>query len=187
MVDEYLSAMSEDFTKTIEAYENKLLTVRTGRASPQLIEGISVDVASYGAKMALKQLASVNAPDARSLVVNPWDKGTLLDIEKSIRAAGIGLNPSNDGQIIRVPIPPLTGQRRKELVKMVRHLTEESRVRARKVRREYNDLFKELVAEKEISEDENRRLNGLVQDATNDCITRLEDLSKVKEAEVLDV
>ena len=187
MVEEYLAAMEEDFSKAVQSFKINLNSVRTGRASPQLLEGVSVDVTSYGAKMPLKQLATVTAPDARLLVVNPWDKGTLQDVERAIRAGGLGLNPNNDGQIIRVPIPPLTGERRKDLVKKVRQLTEDARVRARKIRREYNELFKELETEKEISEDECRRHLGNVQKATDDCITTLESIAKEKEKEVMEV
>ena len=187
MVEEYLSAMTDDFSKVIEAFKNSLNSVRTGRASPQLIDGLMIDVASYGAKMPLNQIASINAPDARLLVVNPWDKGTMNDIEKGIRSAALGLNPSNDGQIIRVPIPPLTGDRRRDLVKKVRQLTEDSRIRARHVRKEYNDIFKEMETEKDISEDESRKLSKHVQDSTNDCIELLESISKEKEKEVQEV
>ena len=187
MLDEYYGSMNEDFEKAIESYKITLNSIRTGRASPQLIEGVSVNVSSYGAKMPLKQLATINAPDARLLVVNPWDKGTLNDIEKSIRSAGLGLNPSNDGQIIRVPIPPLTGERRKELARKVRQVTEDSRVRVRLIRREYNDLVKELESEKEISEDESRRAIGNIQSKTDETIKQLEAISKEKEKEVMEV
>jgi ribosome recycling factor len=187
MVEEYLTAMMDDFSKVIDAFKGALNTVRTGRASPQLIDGLMIDVASYGAKMPLNQIASISAPDARLLVVNPWDKATMNDIEKGIRSAALGLNPSNDGQIIRVPIPPLTGERRKGLVKMVRQLTEDARIRARQVRRDYNDIFKEMESEKDISEDESRKLTKQVQDSTNDCIELLESISKDKEKEVQEV
>ena len=137
--------------------------------------------------MPLRQLATITAPDARLLMVNPWDKGTMSDIERAIRTADLGLNPNNDGQVIRVPIPPLTMDRRQDLVRKVRKLTEDYRIRARATRKDYNDIFKDLESEKEISEDESRRLQGLVQDSTNKCISALDSASKTKEQEVLEV
>ena len=186
-MEEYLESLEEDFVKIKNAFSSALQTVRTGRASPQLIEGVSVMVASYGSKMPLRQLATITAPDARLLNVSPWDKGTIGDIERAIRTADLGLNPNNDGQVIRVPIPPLTTQRRQDLVRKVRKITEEYRIRARATRKEDNDIFKELESEKEISEDESRRLQSKVQESTNKCIAALEDAGKKKEQEVLEV
>lgn len=187
MIDEYLSQMKEDFGKATAGLEKDLLSVRTGRASPQLIEGVQVMVASYGTTMPLNQLASISAPDARLLVINPWDKGTIKDIEKGILASGLGLTPSSDGQVVRLPIPPLTGDRRKDLVRMVSKMTEDARVRARQVRREYLDIFKEMESEKDISEDELRRLSDVVQKETDVAIQRIESISAAKEKEVLEV
>src|SRR5689334_2860737 len=124
MSDEYISAMDEDFVKSLDLFKRDLATIRTGRATPALIEHLQVEVSSYGASMPLNQLASISAPDARLLVVNAWDKGTMKDIEKGIRDANLGLNPSNDGQVIRVPIPALTTERRKDLVKSLGKMTE---------------------------------------------------------------
>jgi ribosome recycling factor len=134
----------------------------------------------------MKELASISVGDARLLVVNPWDKGTIADIERGIQAAGLGLNPSNDGTIIRVPIPPLTGERRQNLVKQVRKLLEEARVRARHVRKEYNDIFKELQNDKEISEDELKRLQGKVQEGIDACTKSLQGIADEKEKEVME-
>lgn len=187
MVDEYISSMTDDFGKVVDAFKRELSSIRTGRASPALIEHLSVEVKSYGASMPLNQLGSVSAPDARLLVVNPWDKGTLRDIKEAIANAGIGLNPSDDGQIIRVPIPALTSERRKEMVKQVGKMTEEARVRARGVRRDYNELFKGLLDDKEITEDELKRTLERVQKATDENIRRLEELAEAKEKEVLEV
>ncbi|MEC7948761.1 MAG: ribosome recycling factor [Myxococcota bacterium] len=186
MTSEYLDAMKEDFGKVDAHLARELTTVRTGRASPQILENLQVEVASYGAKMPINQLATITAPDARMLVVNPWDKGTIPDIEKGIAVSGLNLNPSNDGQIIRVPIPALTGERRKQLVRQVGQFLEAARVRARAVRKEYNDIFKELEAEKEISEDELKRMLDQVQKGTDACVQRLEAASSAKEQEVLE-
>ena len=117
MTDEYLDAMRDDFEKVVAHLNKELSTIRTGRATPQLLENISVSVAAYGSSMPMNQLATITAPDARTLVVNAWDKSTLTDIERAIANANLGLNPGNDGQIIRVPVPALTGERRQELVK----------------------------------------------------------------------
>lgn len=185
--DEYLDAMREDFDKVLESLKQQLATVRTGRASPQLLDQVQVQVQAYGATMPLNQLATITAPDARLLVVNPWDKGTIPDIERSIQAAGLGLNPSSDGQVIRVPIPALTGERRQELVRTVRRMVEDARIRARHVRRDYNDLFKGLEADKEISQDELSRYLDKVQKATDATVAELDRIAQAKEKEVLEV
>ena len=187
MTEEYLEEMKSDFSKIISAFSVSLQSIRTGRASPQLIEGVSVMVSSYGAQMPLRQLATITAPDARLLMVNPWDKGTISDIEKGIRMADLGLNPNNDGQVIRVPIPSLTSERRKDLVRKLRKITEEYRIRARNTRRDYNEIFKDLESEKEISEDDLHRLQGQVQKATDACVKELDTACKQKEQEVLEV
>ncbi|MEC8192044.1 MAG: ribosome recycling factor [Myxococcota bacterium] len=187
MTDEYLDAMADDFEKVIGHLKKELATIRTGRATPQLLENINVTVASYGSSMPLNQLASITAPDARMLVVNAWDKSTLADIERAIQSARLGLNPSNDGQIIRVPVPALTGERRQELVKKCGAFCEEARIRGRSVRKEYNDAFKAMENDKEITEDELKRLMELVQKATDANMASLSEIAEAKEKEVLDV
>ena len=187
MTAEYLAELANDMKSTQEALQNQLATVRTGRASPQLLDSLKVAVASYGAEMPLKQLATIAAPDARLLVVTPWDKSTIADIEKAIATAALGLNPSNDGQLIRVPIPPLTGDRRQELVRLVRKYGEEFKVRARSVRKDYRDLFSSLESDKEISEDELKRLLDQVQGATDDAVKSIDATIKAKEQEILEV
>lgn len=188
MSNEYLEAMNDDFAKAMDLFKRELSTIRTGRATPALIDHLQIEVSSYGGSaMPLKQIASISAPDARLLVVNPWDKGTLKDIERGIRDANLGLNPSNDGQLIRVPIPALTTERRKEMVKQVGKMTEEGRVRARAVRRDYNELFKELETSKEITQDDLKRLLEVVQKTTDEVIKKVEDLAAAKEKEVAEV
>ena len=186
-MNEYLDSLKDDMVKSVDSFKRDLATVRTGRASPQLLDGVTVQVASYGANMPLNQLATVTAPDPRLLVVNPWDKSTLGDIEKAIAAAGLGLNPNNDGTIIRVPIPALTGERRKEMVKQVGRMTEDARIRVRRVRKEYNDLFKELESDKEITEDDLRRALDLVQKSTDKNVVRVEEIAESKQKEVMEV
>ena len=134
-MDEYLEAMQDDMNAALEALGQSLTKVRTGRATPKLLDGVQVMVQSYGTSMPLNQLATVQAPDARLLTITPWDKTTITDIERGVVSAGLGLNPSNDGQIIRVPVPALTQDRRKELVKQVRKSAEEHKVGVREARR----------------------------------------------------
>ena len=186
-MQEYLASMDDDMKAAEDALKQQLATVRTGRASPALLNPIQVEVPSYGTSMPLNQLATVSAPDARLLVVSPWDKTTLPDIERSIAAAGLGLNPSSDGQIIRVPIPALTGERRHELTKVVRRYGEEHKVRVRGVRRDYNDLFRSLEAEKEISKDDLERMLKQVQKATDDRVQKIDGIVSGKEKEILEV
>jgi ribosome recycling factor len=186
MVDEYLEAMGDDMSSAIAALEKELITVRTGRASPQLLENVRVDVAAYGGIMPLNQLASIAAPDARLLVVTPWDKSVLVDIEKAIASSGLGLNPGSDGQIIRVPIPALTGERRQELTKVVRRHGEESKIRVRNARREYNDMFKGMESDKDITKDELERLLKRVQTATDSNVEKVDVIVSSKEKELLD-
>ncbi len=187
MVQEYLESMSQDMKAAIEALEGQLKTVRTGRATPQLLESVQVHVASYGATMPINQLATISAPDARMLVVSPWDKSTIPDIEKGIVAAGLGLNPSNDGQIVRVPIPALTGERRAELGRLVKRYGEDFKIRIRGVRREYKELFKELESDKEISQDDLNRLLKQVQDATDTYVKEVDQRIAAKEKEIREV
>ena len=186
-MDEYLEAAEDDMKGAVEHLVRELQSVRTGRASPKLLEGVQCDVATYGAVMPLNQLATVQAADARLLVVTPWDKTTLADVERGIIAAGLGLNPSSDGQIIRVPVPALTNDRRKDLVKTVKGMGEEAKVRIRQVRREYNDTFKDAQKEGDVSEDDLRRLLQSVQDLTDAYVKKIDEGVDAKEHEVLEV
>jgi ribosome recycling factor len=186
-MDEYLDAMMGDMDGAMEAFKRELGKVRTGRATPKLVDGVMVTVQSYGATMPLTQLATVQAPDARLITISPWDKSTITDIERGIVAAGLGLNPSNDGQLIRVPVPALTQDRRKELVKLARKAGEDAKVRLRHVRREYNEIFKNAEKDGEVSEDDCRRLLEKVQGTTDDYVKQVDDLVAKKEEEVLEV
>jgi ribosome recycling factor len=186
-MDEYLQSLDDDMNKAIESLTQSLGTVRTGRATPKLVDGVQVSVQSYGAVMPLNQLATVQAPDARLLVITPWDKTTLTDIERGIVAAGLGLNPSNDGQVIRVPVPALTAERRQDLVKQVRKFGEDAKVRVRMVRRDYNDMFREAQKDGDISEDDLHRYLARVQERTDGNVTKVDELMAAKEAEVLEV
>jgi ribosome recycling factor len=171
--------------KAIEALQRELATIRTGRASPALLDRIEVDY--YGAMTPLNQLAGVTAPEARLLVIQPWDKGSINDIEKAIRTADLGVNPTNDGDVIRIAIPALTEERRKELVKVVRSRVEDSRVAIRNIRRDSISQVKELAQEKMISEDDERRGEQDIQDLTDKYIAQAEKIGKEKEEDVLEV
>jgi ribosome recycling factor len=187
MSQEYLDAMHDDFTKVIDSLRRELASIRTGRATPALLDNISVQVQAYGSSMPLNQLASVTAPDARMLMVNPWDKNTMPDIERAIMNSDMGLNPASDGTVIRVPVPSLTGERRQELVKKVGKMCEDARIRGRGVRKEYNDIFKELESDKEIAQDDLKRYLADVQEATDKNMNALSEVAAAKEKDVLDV
>lgn len=186
-MDDYVDAMNDDMEKAFAAFKHDLSKIRTGRATPALIDGVQVNVPSYGAVMPINQLASIQAADARLLVVTPWDKGTLADVEKAILAADLGLNPSNDGKIIRVPVPPLTSERRQALVKQVRQAAEDAKVRVRHVRRDYNDIFKQGEKDGDVSQDDLHKLLDKVQASTDALVKRIDDAMAAKEAEVLEV
>lgn len=171
--------------KAIEALQRELTTVRTGRASPALVERVEVDY--YGAMTPLNQLAGISAPEARLLVIQPWDKGSINAIEKAIRSADLGVNPTNDGDLIRISIPALTEERRKEMVKIVRSKIEDTRVAIRNIRRDAISQVKELAQEKMISEDDERRGEQEIQDLTDKYIAQAEKIGKEKEDDVLEV
>jgi ribosome recycling factor len=169
----------------IEALRREFAGVRTGKASPALLDTIRVE--AYGSMVPLNQVGTVSAPEARMLTVQPWDKGLMKATEKALRESDLGLNPSNDGQIIRIPIPPLTEERRKEYVKMLHKLTEEARVAVRNVRREANDDVKHRQKDEGLSEDDVRREQADVQKLTDQYIAKIEELMKHKEAEIMEV
>jgi ribosome recycling factor len=186
-MDEYLEAMTADMEGAIDGLKKELGKVRTGRATPKLVDGVMVAVQSYGTTMPINQLATIQAPDPRLLTISPWDKTTIADIERAILAAGLGLNPSNDGQLIRLPVPPLTQDRRKELVKLAKKAGEDAKVRLRHIRREYNEIFKNGEKDGEISEDDSRRLVDKVQTVTDKYVATVDQLVTKKEEEVLEV
>jgi ribosome recycling factor len=169
----------------IEALRREFAGVRTGKASPALLDSVRVE--AYGSAVPLNQVGTVNAPEARMLVVQPWDKTLLKAIEKGLRESDLGLNPSNDGTIIRIPIPPLTEERRKEYVKLLHKLTEEARVAVRNVRRDANDEIKASQKSEGLSEDDIRREQGEVQKLTDQYIGKIDELMKHKEAEIMEV
>ena len=169
----------------IEALRREFAGVRTGKASPALLDTIRVE--AYGSMLPLNQVGTVSAPEARMLVVQPWDKTLIKATEKALRESDLGFNPSNDGAVIRIPIPPLTEERRREYVKLLHKLTEEARVAVRNVRREANDEVKHRQKDEGLSEDDVRREQTEVQKLTDQYIARIEELMKHKEAEIMEV
>jgi ribosome recycling factor len=183
MKDEVLTETKRKMDKVLEAMARDLSRVRTGRASVALLEGIKVEC--YGTTMPLSQVASLAAPESRLLTIQPWDTSVMADIEKAILKSDLGLNPANDGKIIRLPIPALTTERRKELVKMVKKMEEEAKVALRNVRREANEDFKEMKKEKILAEDDAHRGTEEVQKITDEYIKKVEAQGADKEKEIM--
>ena len=169
----------------IEDFRRKIATVRTGRAAVSLLDNIMVDY--YGTMTPLTQLASVHAPEAQMLTVQPWDQSQVGAVEKAIRASDLGLNPSNDGKLVRIPIPPLTEERRKQMAKQVHEIAEDHRTAVRNVRRDANERLKKMLKDKLISEDAERDGLDEVQRITNAYISKIDELSKTKEQEITSV
>lgn len=169
----------------IEDFRRKLGTIRTGRAAVSLLDTVMVDY--YGTMTPLSQMASVHAPEPQMLTVQPWDQSQIGAVEKAIRAADLGLNPSNDGKLVRIPIPPLTEERRKQLAKQVHDVAEDHRTAVRNVRRDSNERLKKMLKDKLISEDAERDGLDEIQKLTNSYISKVDDLSKSKENEIMSV
>ena len=175
----------QKMAKSVEAYKNELHKIRTGRAHPGLLDQVQVDY--YGAMVPISQVANVALLDARTISVQPWEKGMGAKIEKAIRESDLGLNPAAQGDLLRVPMPALTEERRKELTKIVRHAGEEAKIAVRSVRREGNEHLKKLLKDKDVSEDDERRAQDDVQRLTDRTIAEIDRLVQGKEAEVMAV
>jgi ribosome recycling factor len=185
MIDDLLQDAREHMTKSVEATRQKFQSVRTGRANPSLLDRISVDY--YGAVTPLRQLSTISAPEARMLTVQPYDKSSIKAIEKAILESDLGLTPNNDGQIIRLVVPELNEERRKQLVKVVRGLTEEGKVALRNIRRDTMHDLKELRDAGEAGADDEHRAEEALQKLTDEKVKELDALLKGKEAEILEV
>jgi ribosome recycling factor len=185
VVDEIISEMKRDMSRTVDAMKAQLQKVRTGRASIGILDGIMVDY--YGTPTPLNQLATLSVPEARLITIQPWDKGAMGPIEKAILKSELGLTPNNDGRIIRIPIPPLNEERRRELVKAIRKNAEDFRIEIRNHRRDANALLKDLEKDKEINKDELKAAQDRVQELTSDYIRRIDDLLASKEKEIMEV
>jgi ribosome recycling factor len=169
----------------IEDFRRKLATIRTGRAAVTLLDNVTVDY--YGTPTPLNQMASVHAPEAQLLTVQPWDQSQVAVIEKAIRASDLGLNPSNDGKLVRIPVPPLTEERRKQLARQVHEVAEDHRTAVRNIRRDANDRLKKMLKDKQISEDNEHDGLDEVQKLTNTYIAHVDELTASKEQEILSV
>ena len=184
-VAEIESIAKEKMAKTIEDLRREMASIRTGRASVHVLDSVKADY--YGTPTPLSQMATISTPEPSLITVQPWDATQIAVIEKAIMAAGLGLNPGNDGKLIRLPVPPLTEERRKELVKQLHHITEMHRVGVRKLRRDANDALKKLEKDKVISEDQSRDAHDAVQKLTDETIKGLDEASAAKEKDIMEI
>ena len=185
MVNDVLQDMEGGLTKAIDALKRELAKVRTGRANLAILDGVRVDY--YGTPTPLNQVASCNVADARLITIKPWERSLIPEIEKSIRAAQLGLNPQSDGELVRLPMPALTQERRQELVKLVKKMAEEAKVALRGARRDANEMLKESLKEGTITEDDERKGLKSVQDTTDKAVTKADEITSKKESEILEV
>jgi ribosome recycling factor len=185
VLDEVLSETEEGMKKAIEAYQRDLARVRTGRANLSLLDSVKIDY--YGSPTPLNQVASLNVAEARLITVKPWEKGMIPAIEKAIRASDLGINPVADSDLIRLPIPPLTQERRKEMAKQIKKMTEDARVAIRSARRDGNELLKDAEKQKEISEDDSKAGQKRIQELTDRFIAQADEIGAKKEKEIMEV
>ena len=185
MVSDVIKEAKPRMEAAVEDFKRKLANVRTGRATVGILDGVSVDY--YGTPTPLNQMASIAVPEPQLLTVQPWDVSQCGAIEKAIRSADLGLNPSSDGKIVRVPIPPLTEERRKQMAKQVHEIAEEHRTAVRNIRRDANEKLKKMLKDKQISEDNERDGLDEVQKLTNTYVAKIDELSKHKEQEIMHV
>ena len=185
MIEDFIRDATQRMDKSAETTHEHFNSVRTGRAAPALLDRISIDY--YGTPTPLKNLATINAPEPRMLTIQPFDPSSIKQIEKTIQESDLGLQPSNDGKLIRLPIPQLTEERRKELVKVVRSMAEEGRVAVRNVRRDVMRHLEDLVKNGDVGDDEERAAESRVQKLTDEHTTRIDELLKRKEAEIMEV
>lgn len=185
MKDKIIKELKTQMDGTIQSLEKSLGKVRTGRASLSLLDGIKVDY--YGAPTPLNQVASLSIPESRQIIISPWDAGAIGNIEKAIQKSELGLMPNNDGKLIRIQIPPLTEERRKELVKVIRKMGEETKVKLRNERRDSNEQIKAMKKDNRISEDEQFKFQGEVQKLTDDYIKKTDGILTAKEKEIMEI
>lgn len=185
MVNDVMKDLQVALEKGIEGFKRDLQKVRTGRANLGILDGLRVDY--YGTPTPINQVAAMNVPDPRMITIKPWEKSLIPEIEKTIRAAQLGLNPSSDGELVRLPMPPLTEERRKDLVKMVKKMAEEAKVHQRSARRDANEMLKEFLKDKSITEDDEKAGLKKVQDATDAGIAKIDEILHKKEQEIMEV
>ncbi len=183
--NEYIEECELEMEEAIEATQRELAKLRTGRASPSLLDSVVVD--AYGTKTPLKQLANISIPEARLIVIHPWDKSVISEIEKAIQVADLGINPNSDGQLIRLSIPPLTEERRREQVKLAKKIGEEGKIRIRHIRRNSNESLKKAEKEGSIPEDQSHNLQDEVQKLTDKYTTQIDTLLKDKENDIMNI
>jgi ribosome recycling factor len=185
MSKDVIKETKEKMEKSLEHYKSELKTVRTGRASVAMFENIKVDY--YGTPTPLNQVGTLSAPEPRLITIHPWEPSLIQPIEKAIMTSNMGFNPSNDGVMIRIPIPPLTEERRRDIVKMIKKMAEDAKVIIRNIRRDANETIKKLEKDKEISEDEAKRLIGKVQEITDEFISNIDEVTANKEKDVMEI
>jgi ribosome recycling factor len=185
MIEEIKKDVRHRMDAAVESIRSELAKLRTGKASPAILDGILVSY--YGTNTPLRQVANVSAPEPRLLVVQPWDKGLLADIEKAIQKSDLGLNPTNDGIVVRIPIPSLTEERRQGLVKVAKKIGEDGRVAIRNVRRDANERLKKLEKDHKISEDDQHRAQDDIQHTTDELIKKIDEILTLKEKEIMEV
>ena len=184
MVDDIYNDLKDRMEKTVQALEKSFTKIRTGRATPALLDGLSADY--YGSPTPLTQMASITAPEPRLLMIQPWDAQAMGEIEKAILKSELGLTPQNDGKVIRITIPTLTQERRKELSKLVKKNAEDAKVALRNIRRDANEMLKDLKKDKEISEDDQSKAEAQVQKFTDDFVKQVDAAAVVKEKEIME-
>jgi len=185
MIDDVKKDVKHRMDQAVETVRTELAKLRTGKASPAILYGITVNY--YGANTPLRQVGNVSAPEPRLLVVQPWDRSLLGEIEKAILKSDLGLNPTNDGIVIRVPIPTLTEERRQSLVKVAKKITEDGRVAVRNIRRDANEKLKKLEKDHKISEDDLHRSQDEMQKLTDECVKKLDEILALKEKEIMEI
>lgn len=185
VLDSIVAETNQRMQKAVENLKKDLLRIRTGRATPALLDGVTANY--YGSPMAINQVANISVPDARMIVVQPWEKNMLKEIEKAIQTSDLGLNPQNDGNIIRLPIPPLSEERRKDLFKNCKKIGEESKVGIRNIRRDSNEKLKKTEKDKDVTQDEVKKGQDEIQKVTDKFIKAVDDLLVQKEKEIMEV
>lgn len=186
-IKEFDTVLKQEMDKAIKHFERELITIRTGRAHPSLVEDIKVTCYGSSTPMRVREIASIATPEARLITISPWDKGILGDIEKSILQSDLGVTPVNDGNIIRITLPEMSSQRREELTKILGKKTEETRVSIRNVRKDFNNLIRDALKNKEISEDHSRRLNEHLQKITDEFIAKADQMAERKKQDITTV
>lgn len=185
MLNDILKNQKESMDKTLSTLQHELAGIRTSKANPALLDSIKVNY--YGQTVPLKQVANIAVPDARLITVQPWDKSLVPEVEKAIQGSELGLNPQSDGTLIRLPIPPLTEERRKDLVKLVKRIGEESKIALRNIRRNTNESIKKLEKDHKISEDEMHTKQEEVQKTTDKYVTEVDEIIELKEKEIMEI